>query len=363
MKSYLSRLLLLSLLGVCPGCNSAGPNEEAANLRVVSWNVQNLFDVEWQGTEYGEYDPRPGEDGRAAWTEQGFRYRLVHLAKVIDRLDSDILVLIEVESREALSKLNLQLRRPFLHSLLLPQPDQAINIGLLSRVAVRRSLRHEVGFLPRSTRQLRAIIEVHLENGLVLFLNHWKSQRQGFLRTLPQRQQAAAVLAERLARLEEKYVLVMGDFNEPADSYFRYSDSSFWPDSSGSVDSLINPWFAYAQLTFPPGVSEAPILTRQDWEEMKEEVVPGRLPTSRGSYYFRGEWQAIDSIFFSPAFLPEPGAGENAGGWRFAGFSVPRFTPLLGPKGEPNAWRKERMRGLSDHLPLVLELEYSPARD
>ena len=319
----------------------------SGHLRIVTWNVQNLFDTEWQGTEYPEYDPRP--ESKTAWGEAGFRYRIKTLATALDRLNADILALTEVESDAALRQLNLQLQRPFPYRLLLPQADQAVNIGLLTRISITRSLRHEVGFNSSSSKQLRAIIEVHLENELVLLLNHWKSQREGYYKTLVQRRKAAALLATRLRQLQQAYVLVLGDFNEPIDSPFRYSESSFGPDWFG----LSNPWFAYDAVyrsaVYDQGL-QAPVLQaelRQGVPGVLEQIgAPGQI--SQGSYYFRGQWQAIDSIFLSPRF--------TTGTWQFARFAVPRFASLLRADGRPNAWRRETMSGISDHLPLLLEL-------
>ncbi|MEM9423915.1 MAG: endonuclease/exonuclease/phosphatase family protein [Spirochaetota bacterium] len=324
---------------------SGSPTDSYQNLRIVSWNIQNLFDSEWQGTEYPEYDPRPPknnpETSSPAWGEAGYRYRIKSLAAVLDRLDADILALTEIENDNALSQLNLQLRKPYPYRLLLPQKDQAVHSALLSRIPILRSLRHDVGF--DAKRKLRAIIEVHLENKFILFLNHWKSQREGYYETLAQRKKAAAVLAARLLDLPFEYVLILGDFNEPVDSFFRYTDSSFRSTWWG----FYSPWFAYDQgfennsLDYDEAF-QTPVLTDIS-EQSSSKLI------RQGSYYFRGRWQAIDNIFISPNF--------QKGLWKFSRFSVPRFAPLVRQNGLPNAWRKEIMSGISDHLPLLLELQ------
>ncbi len=406
----------LLLLCACIASTKNGQQADAqipiasGHLRLVSWNVQNLFDSQWQGTEYPEYDPRydpreAAERGeqtnqttkakeRASsntweetWGETGFRYRIKSLAAVLDRLNADILALMEVESKPALHQLNLQLHQPYRYHLLLPQKRQAINIGLLSRIAIQRSLRHEIGFTANNQKQLRAIIEVHLENGLILLLNHWKSQRGGYYQTLGQRQQAATVLTQRLQQLNGNYVLVLGDFNEPADSFVRYTDSSLailYGLKHGScqpqqaqqssnvncpvVDSpslmpplpLFSPWFAYDAI-FDSAIIEpyfqAPILQQPILQEQLASKDKSFKQISQGSYYFRGAWQAIDNIFLVAQFFPEY-ANTNARKWQFARFTVPRFAPLVLADGQPNAWRKQTLSGISDHLPLLLELRH-----
>ena len=355
-------ILIFTLLTSCMKMGESTISEDALrslppdHLRIVSWNVQNLFDAEWQGSEYPEYDPRESlEKKTAVWGEMGFRYRIKSLAKVLNRLNANILVLIEVESDIALRQLNLELHRPYSYRLLLPQKDQAVHIGFLSRIPINKSLRHEIGF--HNSRQLRAIIEIHLENELILLLNHWKSQREGYYETLPQRRKAAVLLEAQLQRLEHEYVIVLGDFNEPIDSPFLYSESSFLPNWF----DLYHPWFAYNEITHAVNqdqnqsqipnnvvdeILQAPVLTA------KPTAWPRSIQTGtqmiQGSYYFRGQWYAIDHIFLSSRFLN--------GVWKFVRFAVPRFPPLLNQNGLPNTWRKETMNGISDHLPLLLEL-------
>jgi len=66
------------------------------NIRfsVASYNVENLFDLKADGTEYPEYLP----NGPAGWTRAVQSVKVAHTARVIKELDADIVCLQEVES-------------------------------------------------------------------------------------------------------------------------------------------------------------------------------------------------------------------------------------------------------------------------
>jgi predicted extracellular nuclease len=75
------------------------------SLKIASWNVENLFDIRRQGTEYPEYLPGP------RWNEALLRYKLQNLSQVICDLDADMIALQEVENDGALARLQGFLKR------------------------------------------------------------------------------------------------------------------------------------------------------------------------------------------------------------------------------------------------------------
>jgi predicted extracellular nuclease len=73
---------------------------------VASYNVQNLFDANVQGTEYDEYI-----SGKHNWSQRMVDIKIDHTAEVICELDADILGLQEIENRFVFEALLKRLKR------------------------------------------------------------------------------------------------------------------------------------------------------------------------------------------------------------------------------------------------------------
>lgn len=72
----------------------------AAELKIASFNVQNLFDGVNDGTEYADF-----EIGRGGWSEQKYERKLQAVADEISALNADILGLQEIENEAVLKAL------------------------------------------------------------------------------------------------------------------------------------------------------------------------------------------------------------------------------------------------------------------
>ena len=70
----------------------------AQDFKVASYNVENLFDLKHDGTEYREYIPNT----KSNWNKKTYNIKLKNISKVINELDADIIALQEIESKKAL---------------------------------------------------------------------------------------------------------------------------------------------------------------------------------------------------------------------------------------------------------------------
>ena len=75
-------------------------------LKIVEYNVQNLFDLYYDGAEYEEYIPNT----RSNWNIKTYTIKLKHVARVIKELNADIVALEEVETLQALKDLRRTLQ-------------------------------------------------------------------------------------------------------------------------------------------------------------------------------------------------------------------------------------------------------------
>jgi len=204
-------------------------------VRVATYNVKNLF------LDHGHLDlvarrrapPKRRRDLRA-------------LARVIERVDADVLALQEVGGSDALDALNGLLARPYPHARVVPgNSDRGIHLAYLSRLPFRlrsyaeRALTDELGrplteAMPtgdngaaesvglRLQRDLlRCDLEL-IEPGLTLYNVHLKSPNPPLasessaddVRAAEARLIAAVIGAEQQAA-PARPVLLLGDFNAP----------------------------------------------------------------------------------------------------------------------------------------------------
>ena len=70
-----------------------------------------------------------------------------------------------------------------------------------------------------------------------------------------------------------------------------------------------------------------------------------------GSYHYSGNWEAIDHFLCSPALF-------DGGGMEYSSAGVCTGGGALGATGYPEAFASWSLKGCSDHLPLLLRLDY-----
>lgn len=309
-------LVLCALL--CATCfHSAGAQEVR---RIACWNVENLFDtipnpkcLDAEFTPTGAYN----------WNGHRYWYKLGQLSRVIAGLGGEspcmLVGLVEVENDSVLHDLTRRtsLARIGYDFIVSHGPDaRGINVGLLYQPLLfspiaQSSIRVAP---PKGVRATRDILHVsgRLQSGdtLDVIVVHLPSRKGGtraqkFRSTIANRLTA---YADSIAALRESpLILMMGDFNaDSSDKLFRHHFQNYDP------------------------------LTR----------------SLSGTYKYQGEWSQIDH------FIAHPHLGE-----RFhLTPSVFKAHYLLketntGPTPCRTYLGTHYQGGLSDHLPIVLELK------
>ena len=69
----------------------------AGELKIATFNVENLFDATIQGTEYSDF--------KTNWNNAKFRAKLKNISNVIKDLNADIIALQEIENKGVLNEL------------------------------------------------------------------------------------------------------------------------------------------------------------------------------------------------------------------------------------------------------------------
>ena len=194
----------------------------AKPFKVATYNVENLFDASYQGTEYEEYIP-----GKHNWNKRMVEIKLNHTAEVICDVDADIIGLQEVENKHIFKQLITKLDKvgcAYKYSAITAKKAASIQVALLSRYPITRKKDLQVSYSPR----VRNILEVEVEvqgKSLTLFVNHWKSKAYKGYES--KRIAYAKTLQRRIARLSpSKEYVIMGDFNSDYNAYLTLDEKN-----------------------------------------------------------------------------------------------------------------------------------------
>ena len=325
MRATIIGLLLLSSL-------TLGAQEGQAFFSAGWWNVENLFDTRNDSlTLDDDFTP----EGSYHWTRNKFETKRNGIYKTLLLMDlPDVVGLAEVENSYVLRELcqATPLRQAHYTYVHYDSPDRrGIDVALLYRtdrftVATSRPIcvsDSTVGFFTRDI----LLVEGNTLAGdtLALLLNHWPSKRGGATAEL-HRKRIALTLRHLMDSLHTAHpaaiVLAMGDFNATTDeevlsTHFGLGDSC--RNAEGVVDLVC------------------------------------QLPKNWGSYKYQGQWDYIDHLLLR---LPD-GSSIRADA------DLIRLDHLLSDELHRPGQRPHRtyqgpkyLGGLSDHLPLLLQLQH-----
>lgn len=264
------------------------------SLTLMTWNIQNLFNDQLEGGEYAEFIPSP------QWTTGDFYARCAQVARHVQLAGTpDLLVLQELENFQTAQILQSLFLADLGYLYWYTEDSPGVQCVVLSR----HPLLQTSYLQPEGDEMVtqRPILEVLVNwegRNVRIFANHWKSQREGSS-TQKYRSKSNQLLNYRLKNLEDEEIFLVGDFNcDPT------------------------------ELQFPHEFLDA-------WKSLEDH----------GTYWFRDAWQKLDQIHYKSqaAYLES---------WVFRG------GDLADSRGRPKAWAARSKKGLSDHFPLLMRLEF-----
>jgi endonuclease/exonuclease/phosphatase family metal-dependent hydrolase len=356
-------LLLLICLGGCdvlPGSGNRGNPDE---LVIATWNIQALFDGVEAGTEYDDYR------NTAGWSGEKYQARLLALAEAIRGItprNPDILAFQEVENAGILSDLAEGPLKDsgYRAAFFAHNSGAALGIGVLSRFPLTQTRAHSVtgdgGTTPRP------VLELWLQPGgkpgdkpLVLFVCHWKSKLGGDDETEVLRRASARVIRRRIQEIEQEQpgtaVVIMGDLNENHDEFYRRAGtvlSALLPDDPMAAELAgFSPSGGGSQTDFLILSREKPPESRYFSRDAVVLYSPWEHELQRGSYNYQSEWETIDHFLLNNALF------DNSG-WEFTSCEALYREPFIAANGLPKGYNPRTGYGLSDHLPLLLTLQW-----
>ena len=325
----MKRVMLSLLLCLCV---LVGASQEARRFRFLSWNVENLFDtLHDEGHDDQQFLP----DGEYRWDSHRYWRKQGNLARIIleacELQPVDIVGLYEVENDSVVHDLIRRTRLAHLgydYVMTESRDLRGVDVALLYQPATFRLLSatpHRITYNAEQERPTRDILHCSgvMPRGdtLDVVLVHFPSRRGGVKASEPYRLRAATIVRHIIDSLHavrrQPSVVVMGDCNdEPRNKSIR-------------------------------------LMAGDDMKVMTSN--PAHPKNIFGTYYYQHAWSQIDNMLVSAGavtrykidscaiFAPKPLLEYDADGFPFP------CRTYRGPSYHG---------GISDHLPLILDLWY-----
>jgi predicted extracellular nuclease len=341
MKITQFRLVLLCsiTIGSCASAQQSSKSK-AEEAIVAFYNVENLFDtLDDARTMDEDFTPT----GKLQWTAPRYAEKLSRISEVIEMLPGELPIFIglcEIENRTVLEDL---VKEKSLHSasgnrgyeiIHGDSPDErGIDAAALYNAAILKNVSFEYHTIqlpdpkdPNTRDVLHVKAQIHGE-WFHFFVNHWPSRSGGQVESEPNRLAVAQLLKTKVDEVlksdSEAQIIIMGDFNDH-------------PNDRSIYEVL--------------GAKEQPEATL--YNQMYAIHASGN-----GSYFYKGEWGALDQMITSKGLM-------DATGWRVDAQSagVLRDDKILF-KDKEGVARPSRSYagdsykgGYSDHLPVFMTL-------
>ncbi len=302
----------------------------ALDFTVASYNVENLFDMHNDGTEYKEYKPNSKD-----WNQKNLNTKIRNISKTIDDLDADIIALQEVESQKALNLLLSKLPQ-YKYSHFLKNKHSSIGVAILSKYQIINTKAIAIDKYDKYSRPiLEATFKIqNLE--FKIYNNHWRSKRA---KENTRTRYAVALKNQLIHQSNSTDYILLGDFNSNYNEWktFQYDKKLNNTYGITGINHILNT-IVNENLILSSNIMKYNKQVHYNlWLELKKH--------NRFSYKFRGEHNTPDNII-----LPKALFDNNNISYILNSFKV--FKPkYLYTNKKINRWNKDK--GYSDHLPIV----------
>jgi len=310
-------------------------DREGSAIRVVSYNVENLFDTIADGSNNDEEFLPHAEKN---YNSSKYFHKIGNLAKVIRGVGGwrapEIVGLIEIENRGVLLDLvsHASLKKGNYKIAHFDSPDpRGIDVALLYDSTIASVLHLEPITIAEENLRTRDILYVKLlvaqKDTLHTFVNHWSSRRGGKEASSYKREIAAGILKTFTDSIQKQHahanILIMGDFN----------------------DSPVDPSI---QL----------LVAAKDFSLIN---LTDGFSATQGTYKYRGVWDVIDQIIVSPNLLlqdSELKVLDNRAYIYQKDFLLVE-DEKYGDYYPKRCWRGNFYNGgFSDHLPIFVDISF-----
>ena len=205
----------------------------SVDFKVATYNVENLFDMKNDGTEYKEYKPNS-----KYWNTKSFDTKVRNIVKVIKDLDADILALQEIENINSFNILKQKIST-YKYSYFLKKSTTSIGVAILSKYKIINNKSIQINkYNPYSRPILKTTININ-DNILIIYVNHWRSKRASESKRIPYGQQLIRDI--RKLKHDSDYI-ILGDLNSNYDEYLSMKYDKKLNDTYGitAINQVLN---------------------------------------------------------------------------------------------------------------------------
>ena len=206
----------------------------ALNFTVGSYNVENLFDLINNGTEYKRYIPNT-----KIWNKKILNIKLTNISKVINDMNVDILALQEIETKEAL-KLLLKKLPKYKYYKFLKNPNASIGVAIISKYPIINTKTIKIDSFDNYNRPiLEATIKI--KNKTIKILNnHWNSKRVGEHKRIEYAISLKKYIDNNFEK-DEDYI-ILGDFNSNYNEFIDFINDNKLNNTYGitGINHILN---------------------------------------------------------------------------------------------------------------------------
>jgi len=326
----------------------SGGEGNITSFTVASYNVENLFDMAPNGSEYPEYIPN-----FKGWDERAHSTKLANTAKVIKDMNAEIVALQEIENENALKELLAQLKKEgaeYPYFEITKNEKTAVQNAVISKFKILSYKELSIKGQYRDRPILKATLQIG-KNELIVYANHWKAK------TGPEskRLEYADTLAADIKGLASGTDFVaLGDFNSNYNEMESFANDRKLNDTKGFTG--INHIIKTAKSAIgqkPTMAGKVDVMANQGGEYLYNLWM--ELPKyERVSEWFGREKNTPDNIIIPKAMFDKQGISYEDESFKvFA-------PPYLLKNGRAFRWEaagKSKAlsvpQGYSDHLPVL----------
>jgi endonuclease/exonuclease/phosphatase family metal-dependent hydrolase len=297
------------------------------DFKVATYNVENLFDMYNDGTEYQEYKPNT-----KYWNKKAFKNKIDNISKVIKAIDADIVSLQEIESKRALQIL-LKKLPSYKYSYFLKNKNSAIGVAIISRFEIIENRAIVTDIYSKYSRPILKSTILIEGKKLIIYSNHWKSKRSAESTRIPYAQSLYRDI--QTLKQDEDYI-VLGDLNSNYDEYLTFSNNKRLNDTFGitGINQVLNTTIQ-GNLIVKKDILKSKNVLYNLWLELDT--------SNRFSSIFRGDKNTPDNILLPYSLFDNKNIS-------YVNNSFKVFKkPYLYNKNI-NRWDKKKAKGYSDHL-------------
>ncbi len=358
-------------------CAEADSSQKMSqNVRILFWNVENLFDYR---DDTLTADEEFTSSGAMHWSYTKLQTKLAHVAKTIvvagEWNPPAIIGMCEVENRYVLNKLvfNSPLKSFGYRIIHRDSPDsRGIDVAMLYRPDAFVPLAIEwirIRFPFDTTATTREILHVKgcllSRDTLHLFVNHWPSRRGGEAASAPRRNYVASVLREKVDSIIQSAV---------GSRQLAVSSSQF-PDSLTPITISPTPHLTTSLPHYPCIVIMGDFNDEPENESLqtilKARLDAGQLmpedlinmmhltASKEGSHKFREHWGLLDQFIVSGSLLDKQHPLQvdfNSVQIFRPDFLLEDDLKYLDKKPKRTFLGPRYKGGFSDHLPIILDV-------